>query len=65
MRCTWRNPDLPRGLGGMSPIDHFLLRMRDSGVLDAVDAVPVHGFPLDWNHWQRCCKHVDRCLPPT
>src|SRR3954451_15963156 len=47
------NPSLPRVLGGMSPIDpHFLQRMRDSGVLDAVDAVAVHGFPLDWNHWQ-------------
>jgi beta-xylosidase len=21
-------------------------------VLDAVDVVAVHGFPLDWNHWQ-------------
>jgi beta-xylosidase len=21
------------------------------GALDAVDAVAVHGFPLDWNHW--------------
>src|SRR5690606_5597032 len=20
--------------------------------LDVVDAVAVHGFPLDWNHWQ-------------
>jgi beta-xylosidase len=47
------NPSLPRVLGGMSPIDpHFLLRMRDHGVLEAVDAVAVHGFPLDWNHWQ-------------
>ena len=22
------------------------------GVLDRLDAVAVHGFPLDWNHWQ-------------
>jgi beta-xylosidase len=22
------------------------------GVLGSVDAVAVHGFPLDWNHWQ-------------
>jgi beta-xylosidase len=26
--------------------------MGDQGVLDAVDAIAVHGFPLDWNHWQ-------------
>jgi beta-xylosidase len=26
--------------------------MASQGVLDAVDAVAVHGFPLDWNHWQ-------------
>ena len=25
---------------------------RAQGVLDQVDAVAVHGFPLDWNHWQ-------------
>jgi beta-xylosidase len=46
-------PALPRVLGGMSPIDPlFLSRMRNQGVLDAVDAVAVHGFPLDWNHWK-------------
>jgi beta-xylosidase len=27
-------------------------RMRDYGVLDRVNAVAVHGFPLDWNLWQ-------------
>jgi beta-xylosidase len=26
--------------------------MERQGVLAAVDAVAVHGFPLDWNHWQ-------------
>ena len=26
--------------------------MKDHGVLDHVDAVAVHGFPLDWNLWQ-------------
>jgi beta-xylosidase len=26
--------------------------MRGQGVLDHVDVVAVHGFPLDWNHWQ-------------
>jgi beta-xylosidase len=47
------NPRLPRVLGGMSPIDPFFVqRMEGFGVLDAMDAVAVHGFPLDWNHWQ-------------
>ncbi|HEX8166995.1 MAG TPA: beta-xylosidase [Beijerinckiaceae bacterium] len=47
------NPDLPRVLGGMSPIDPgFVRNMEAKGVLDAVDAVAVHGFPLDWNLWQ-------------
>jgi beta-xylosidase len=46
-------PSLTRVLGGISPIDPgFLNNMRDKGVLDAVDAVAIHGFPLDWNHWQ-------------
>lgn len=41
-----------RVLGGISPIDpHFLLNMDEKGVLACVDAVAVHGFPLDWNHW--------------
>lgn len=47
------NPALTRVLGGMSPIDPlFIQNMAGKGVLDAVDAVAVHGFPLDWNHWQ-------------
>ncbi len=47
------NPSLPRVLGGISPIDpSFIRRMETNGVLDAVDAVAVHGFPLDWNLWQ-------------
>ena len=46
------NPRLTRVLGGISPIDAgFLTNMRDKRVLDAMDAVAVHGFPLDWNHW--------------
>jgi beta-xylosidase len=46
-------PGLPRVLGGMSPIDPgFVGNMREQGVLDSVDVVAVHGFPLDWNHWQ-------------
>ena len=47
------NPALTRVLGGISPIDaHFIKRLSDNGVLDTMDAVAVHGFPLDWNHWQ-------------
>ncbi len=46
------NPRLPRVLGGISPIDPgFVKRMDEMGVLDQVDVVAVHGFPLDWNHW--------------
>ncbi|MFL6465732.1 MAG: glycosyl hydrolase [Bryobacteraceae bacterium] len=45
-------PGLPKVLGGISPIDPaFITRMKDKGVLDAVDVVALHGFPLDWNHW--------------
>ena len=47
------NPELPIVLGGISPIDpHFIDLLGSYGVLDAVDVVSVHGFPLDWNHWQ-------------
>jgi beta-xylosidase len=47
------NPRLVKVLGGISPIDPlFLQNMAGKGVLGAVDAVAVHGFPLDWNHWQ-------------
>jgi beta-xylosidase len=47
------NPKLPRVLGGISPIDpHFIRKLEGFGVLDHVEAVAVHGFPLDWNHWQ-------------
>jgi beta-xylosidase len=46
------NADLTRVLGGLSPIDTgFLENMRTQQVLDSVDVVAVHGFPLDWNHW--------------
>ena len=45
-------PGLTRVLGGISPIDPgFIRNLEAQGVLDAVDAVAVHGFPLDWNHW--------------
>ena len=47
------NPNLPRVLGGMSPIDPgFVRNMETQGVLNHVDVVAVHGFPLDWNLWQ-------------
>jgi beta-xylosidase len=46
------NPRLLRVLGGISPIDPmFIGNMRAQGVLDHLDVVGVHGFPLDWNHW--------------
>ncbi|MFN7141130.1 MAG: beta-xylosidase [Limisphaerales bacterium] len=47
------NPRLIKVLGGMSPIDPGFVRNLDKqGVLDRMDAIAVHGFPLDWNHWQ-------------
>jgi beta-xylosidase len=47
------NPDLKLVLGGISPIDpRFIRLLGDNGVLDAIDVVAVHGFPLDWNHWK-------------
>ncbi|MBZ9967285.1 beta-xylosidase [Mesorhizobium sp. BR1-1-2] len=47
------NPALTKVLGGISPIDPgFITRMKEFGLLDHVDAVAVHGFPLDWNLWQ-------------
>jgi beta-xylosidase len=47
------NPNLQRVLGGMSPIDPgFLRNLKHKGVLDHMDVVAVHGFPLDWNLWQ-------------
>lgn len=46
------NPRLRRVLGGISPIDAgFLRNLQRQDVLSHVDAVAVHGFPLDWNHW--------------
>ena len=42
-------PGLTRVLGGISPIDPDFIRvMQGHG---ALDAVAVHGFPMDWNHW--------------
>ncbi|MDQ3707266.1 MAG: beta-xylosidase [Chloroflexota bacterium] len=46
-------PDLCLVLGGISPIDpEFIRTLEKQGVLEVLDAVAVHGFPLDWNHWQ-------------
>ena len=50
---TAQNPALTKVLGGISPIDAmFIQNMKAQGVLDHLDVVAVHGFPLDWNHWQ-------------
>jgi beta-xylosidase len=47
------NPEMPIVLGGVSSCDcDFLRNMKRQGVMEYVDAVGVHGFPLDWNHWQ-------------
>ncbi|MBX6424942.1 MAG: beta-xylosidase [Variibacter sp.] len=46
------NPRITRVLGGISPIDPaFIRNMAGKGVLEHVDAIAVHGFPLDWNLW--------------
>ena len=46
-------PSLTIVLGGISPIDpQFVSLLSSYGLLEHVDAVAVHGFPLDWNHWQ-------------
>ena len=46
------NPRLTRVLGGISPIDpEFIRNMESQGVLTDLNAVALHGFPLDWNHW--------------
>jgi beta-xylosidase len=44
---------LPQVMGGISPIDAgFIRNMKGQGVLDHLDVIGVHGFPLDWNHWK-------------
>jgi beta-xylosidase len=46
-------PGLLRVLGGISPIDPaFILKLQERGVLENLDVVALHGFPLDWNLWQ-------------
>ena len=45
-------PRVTRVLGGISPIDaSFIQRLQGYGALADMDAVAVHGFPLDWNLW--------------
>jgi beta-xylosidase len=47
------NRTLTRVLGGISPIDPtFIQNLASKGLVAELDAVAVHGFPLDWNHWQ-------------
>ena len=44
---------LPRVLGGISPIDpSFIRNLGRRGVLEHIEVLAVHGFPLDWNLWQ-------------
>lgn len=46
------NPALRKVLGGISPIDAGFIRLlSEQGVLEQLEVVAVHGFPLDWNHW--------------
>ena len=46
------NPSIKRVLGGISPIDPlFIQRLEGKGVLDHLEVIAVHGFPLDWNLW--------------
>jgi beta-xylosidase len=44
---------LTRVMGGISPIDPAFIRtLQGQGAFQDIDAVAVHGFPLDWNNWQ-------------
>jgi beta-xylosidase len=46
------NPTLPCVLGGISPIDpNFIDTLEKQDVMNHLDVIAVHGFPLDWNHW--------------
>ena len=46
------NANLTQVLGGISPIDvGFIQQLQKHEVLNHIDVVAVHGFPLDWNHW--------------
>jgi beta-xylosidase len=46
------NPAVKRVLGGISPIDPaFIQRLAGHGLIEELDVIAVHGFPLDWNLW--------------
>jgi beta-xylosidase len=46
------NPGILRVLGGISPIDPtFIKRLEGYGALQDLNAIAIHGFPLDWNLW--------------
>lgn len=46
------NPAVKRVLGGISPIDPaFIQRLAGHGLIDELDVIAMHGFPLDWNLW--------------
>ncbi len=46
------NPAMKLVLGGISPVDAgFIRHLGHSGVVEAMDVIAIHGFPLDWNHW--------------
>jgi len=46
------NPQLKIALGGLSPIDpNFVKLLGSYGVMDYIDVVAIHGFPMDLNHW--------------
>lgn len=45
-------PEILRVSGGISPIDPlFVQHLISLGAFTDLNAVAVHGFPLDWNHW--------------
>ena len=50
------------GLGGLGPIDpHWLRLMGERGVLDHIDAVGVHAFPVTFEfHWEGWAAKVAR-----
>ncbi len=46
-------PGIRQLLGGLSPLDPaFVELMGRHGVLESIDVLAIHGFPLDWNLWQ-------------
>ncbi|GAA4011625.1 beta-xylosidase [Sphingomonas swuensis] len=46
------NPQVKRVLGGISPIDpQYIQRLAGHGLIEELDVIAVHGFPLDWNLW--------------